>query len=177
MWFCHSSDDNFANYMKTIKPFNGLDFPLWKEKVISTLEFLELDYVLREVRSAPPTSAIENYDEKMYEYHFKLEKWEEDNKLAKKIIKRSISDSIRGAFRDDDDMDANGLLYFIELSYKRVCVNYLVRKFMTSRHQGQNGLGRLINMMWDIANELKFLGFKIDDLFVEQFIRESLRDP
>ena len=133
--------------------------------------------MLREVRPAPPTSAIENYDEKMYAYHFKLENWEEDNKLAKKIIKWSISDGIRGAFRDDDDMDVDGLLYFIEISYKRVCINYLIRKLTTSRHQGQNGLGRHINMMWDIANELKAFGFKISDSFVEQFIRESLRDP
>ena len=163
--------------MKTIKPFNGLDFPLWKDKVISILKFLQLDYVLREVTPVPPSSAVENLDEKMYEYHFKLEQWEKDNKLAKKIMKRSISDCIRGAFRDDDDMDANGLLYVIELSYKSVCVNYLLRKFMTSRHQGQIGLGRHIYMMWDIANELKAFGLKISDSFVEQFIRESLRDP
>ena len=171
------SDDNFANYMKTIKPFNGLDFPLWKDKVISILKFLQLDYVLNEVTPVPPSSAIEKLDEKMYEYHFKLEKWEKDNKLAKKIIKRLISDCIGGTFRDDDDMDANGLLYVIELSYKSVCVNYLLRIFMTSRHQGQNGLGRHINMMRDVANELKSLGLKIDDLFIEHFIRGSFTDP
>jgi len=82
--------------MKAIKQFNGIDFPLWKKMIEGILEFLKLDYVLYTVKPFPPTSGIEDYDEKMYEYHFKLEQWEKDNKLAKRIIKRSISDGIRG---------------------------------------------------------------------------------
>ena len=84
--------------MKDIKQFNGIDFPLWRKMIQGILEFLELDYVLYTVKPFPPTSGIEDYDEKMYEYHFKLEQWEKDNKLAKRIIKRSISDGIRGVF-------------------------------------------------------------------------------
>ena len=92
--------------MKAIKQFNGIDFPLWKKMTGGILEFLELDYVLYKffkkdyvlytVKQFPPTSGIEDYDQKMYEYHFKLEQWEKDNKVAKGIIKRSISDGIRG---------------------------------------------------------------------------------
>jgi len=93
-----NSRDSDASYMKAIKQFNGIDFPLWKKMIEGILEFLELDYVLYTVKPFPPTSGIENYDEKMYEYHFKLEQWEKDNKLAKRIIKRSISDGIRGVF-------------------------------------------------------------------------------
>ncbi|KAG2604973.1 hypothetical protein PVAP13_4NG124719 [Panicum virgatum] len=83
-----NSRDSDASYMKAIKQFNGIDFPLWKKMIEGILEFLELDYVLYTVKPFPP----------IYEYHFKLEQWEKDNKLAKRIIKRSISDGIRGVF-------------------------------------------------------------------------------
>ena len=50
--------------MKDIKQFNGIDFPLWKKIIEGILEFLELDYVLYTVKLFPPTSGIEDYDEK-----------------------------------------------------------------------------------------------------------------
>ena len=123
--------------MKAIKQFNGIDFPLWKKMTGGILEFLELDYVLYKffkkdyvlytVKQFPPTSGIEDYDEKMYEYHFKLEQWEKDNKLAKRIIRHSISDGIRGVFDDEEDKTACGFLYLIEMSHRQVCVSYLIK--------------------------------------------------
>ncbi|TVU21855.1 hypothetical protein EJB05_31525, partial [Eragrostis curvula] len=67
----------------TAKPFNGIDFLSWKEKVQDILKSLELDYVLHTVKPFPPTSGLKDYDEKMHEYHSKLEKWKKDNKFAK----------------------------------------------------------------------------------------------
>ena len=75
--------------MKAIKQFNCIDFPLWKKMIEGILEFLKLDYVLYTVKPFPSTSVIEDYYQKMYEYHFKLEQWEKDNMVAKGIIKRS----------------------------------------------------------------------------------------
>ncbi|TVU37316.1 hypothetical protein EJB05_10625, partial [Eragrostis curvula] len=59
------------SHMKNIKPFNGIDFPLWKEKVQDILKSLELDYVLHKDKPLPSSSDIEKYDEKMHEYQFK----------------------------------------------------------------------------------------------------------
>ncbi|TVU02757.1 hypothetical protein EJB05_51726, partial [Eragrostis curvula] len=155
------------SHMKNIKPFNGIDFPLWKEKVQDILKFLELDYVLHTVKPLPSSSSIEiyaeDYAEKMYEYQFKLEIWERDNKLAKKIIMRSISACIRGEFYRYEDTTASGLLYLIELDHKRVCTKFLIKRLTTSRYDGHSGLARHICNICDIAYELKSFGMDISD--------------
>ncbi|TVU24153.1 hypothetical protein EJB05_26554 [Eragrostis curvula] len=115
-----ASSELAESHMKNIKPFNGIDFPLWKEKVQDILKSLELDYVLHKDKPLPLSSDIEEYDEKMHEYQFKLEKWEKDNKFAKRIIKRSISKGIREEFHDNEDTTASELFFLIELEHKRV---------------------------------------------------------
>ena len=170
------SADSFENYMKTIKPFNGTDYPIWKEKVQDILKFLGLDYVLNETKPIAPTPGTEDLDEKMYEYHFKLEAWEKSDKLAKKIIKLLISDGIRGAFKDDEDMSAMAFFYMIELSHRKVCVNYLIKRLTTTHYDGQSGFVKHISTMWDIAYELKAFGLTLPDSTVEGFIKESLKD-
>ena len=163
--------------MKDIKQFNGIDFPLWRKMIEGILEFLELDYVLYTVKPLPPTSGIENYDEKMYEYHFKLEQWEKDNKLAKRIIKRSISDGIRGVFDDDEDKTACVFLYLIEMSHRQVCVSYLIKRLITSRYNGHGGLAKHIHYMLDIVYEIKDFGINLSNSCVEHYINQSIRDP
>ena len=163
--------------MKPIKQFNGIDFPLWKKMTGGILEFLELDYVLYTVKPFPPTSSIEDYDEKMYEYHFKLEQWEKDNKLAKRIIKRSISDGIRGVFDDEEDKTACSFLYLIEMSRRQVCVSYLINRLTTARYNGHSGLAKHIHYMLDIAYEIKVFGIDLSDSCVEHYINQSIRDP
>ena len=163
--------------MKAIKQFNGIDFPLWKKMIEGILEFLKLDYVLYTVKPFPPTSGIEDYDEKMYEYHFKLEQWEKDNKLAKRIIKHSISDGIRGVFDDEEDKTACGFLYLIEMSHRQVCVSYLTKRLTTSCYNGHGGLAKHIHHMLNIAYEIKVLGINLSDSCVEHYINQSIRDP
>jgi len=163
--------------MKAIKQFNGIDFPLWKKMIEGILEFLELDYVLYTVKPFPPTSGIEGNDEKMYEYHFKLEQWEKDNKVAKGIIKRSISDGIRGVFDDDEDKTACGFLYLIEMSHRQVCLSYLIKRLTTSRYNGHGGLAKHIYYMLDITYEIKVFEINLSDSCVEHYINQSIRDP
>ena len=151
--------------------------PLWKKMIEGILEFLELDYVLYTVKSFPPSSGIEDYDENMYEYHFKLEQWEKDNKLAKRIIKCSISDGIRGVFDDEEDKTACSFLYLIEMSHRQVCVSYLINRLTTSRYNGHGGLAKHIHHMLDIAYEIKVLGINLSDSCVEHYINQSTRDP
>ena len=162
--------------MKAIKQFNGIDFPLWKKMIEGILEFLELDYVLYTVKPFPPTSGVEDYDEKMYEYHFKLEQWEKVNMFAKRIIKRSISDGIRGVFDDDEDKTACSFLYLIEMSHRQVYVSYLINRLTTSRYNGHGGLAKHIHYMLDIAYEIKVFGINLSDSCVEHYINQSIRD-
>ena len=54
------------------------------------LKELDLDYALNEEKPhAPPI--YEYYDERMKEYIPKLEKWEKSNRIAKMIIRYSLS--------------------------------------------------------------------------------------
>ncbi|TVU17457.1 hypothetical protein EJB05_33495, partial [Eragrostis curvula] len=128
------------SHMKNIKPFNGIDFPLWKEKVQDILKSLELDYVLHKDKPLPSSPDIEKYDEKMHEYQFKLEKWEKDNKFAKTIIKRSISEGIKGEFDDNEDTTASELFFLIELEHKRVSTRFLFARLTTLRYDGYSGI-------------------------------------
>ncbi|KAL6662065.1 hypothetical protein ACP70R_001449 [Stipagrostis hirtigluma subsp. patula] len=159
-----------------LRPFNGTDFPTWKAKVQDVLSFLKLDYVLHEAAPVAPIAGIMDYDEKMYEYHFKLEEWEKSNKLAKKIIKRSISVEIREAFPDDEDKTAKEFLELTEQKYKEVCVNFLIKRLTTSRYDENSGLGNHIRYMWDIVYELKAFGISVSDTCAEYCIMESVRD-
>ncbi|TVU21933.1 hypothetical protein EJB05_31604, partial [Eragrostis curvula] len=140
--------------MKNIKPFNGIDFPLWKEKVQDILKSLELDYVLHKDKPLPSSPDIEKYDEKMHEYQFTLEKWEKDNKFAKRIIKRSISEGIKGEFDDNEDTTASELFFLIELEHKRVSTRFLFTRLTTLRYDGYSGIVKHIRSMYDIAYEL-----------------------
>ncbi|TVU03420.1 hypothetical protein EJB05_51046, partial [Eragrostis curvula] len=97
------------SHMKNIKPFNGIDFPLWKEKVQDILKSLELDY-------------------------------EKDNKFAKRIIKRSISEGIKGEFDDNEDTTASELFFLIELEHKRVSTWFLFTRLTTLRYDGYSGI-------------------------------------
>ncbi|TVU13251.1 hypothetical protein EJB05_40787, partial [Eragrostis curvula] len=165
--------------MKTIKPFIGIDFLLWKEKMQDILKFLALDYVLHKVKPFPLTSCIEDYiedyTEKMYEYHLKLEKWKNDNKFAKRIIKRSISEGIRGEFDDNEDTTASEFFHLIELRHRHVCTSFLIKRLTTSRYDGHSGLAKHIRSICDIASELKSFGMDISDLYLEHCISESMK--
>ena len=163
--------------MKAFKQFNGIDFPLWKKMIEGILEFLELDYVLYTVKPFSPTSGIEDYDEKIYEYRFKLELREKDNKLAKRIIKCSISDGIRGVFDDEEDKTTCSFLYLIEMSHIQVCVSYLINRLTTTRYNGHGGLAKHIHYMLDIAYEIEVFGINLSDSCVEHYINQSIRDP
>ncbi|TVU26667.1 hypothetical protein EJB05_29222, partial [Eragrostis curvula] len=143
------------SHMKNIKPFNDIDFPLWKEMVQDILKSLELDYVLHKDKPLPFSSDIEKYDEKMHEYQFKLEKWEKDNKFAKRIIKRSISEGIKGEFDDNEDTTASELFFLIELEHKRVSTRFLFTRLTTLRYDGYSGIVKYIRSMYDIAYELR----------------------
>ncbi|TVU37325.1 hypothetical protein EJB05_10634 [Eragrostis curvula] len=130
------------SHMKNIKPFNGIDFPLWKEKVQDILKSLELDYVLHKDKPLPSSSEIEKYDEKMHEYQFK-------------VIKRSISEGIKGEFDDNEDTTASELFFLIELEHKRVSTRFLFTRLTTLRYDGYSGIVKHIRSMYDIAYELR----------------------
>ncbi|TVU02934.1 hypothetical protein EJB05_51542, partial [Eragrostis curvula] len=165
------------SHMKNIKPFNGNDFPSWKGKVQDILKFLELDYVLHKDKPLPSSSDIEKYDEKMHEYQFKLEKWEKDNKFAKRIINRSISEGIKGEFDDNEDTTVSELFFLIELEHKRVSTRFLFTRLTTLRYDGYSGIVKHIRSMYDIAYELRSFGIELSDSFLEHCVETSLVNP
>ncbi|TVU18653.1 hypothetical protein EJB05_34762, partial [Eragrostis curvula] len=165
------------SHMKNIKPFNGIDFPLWKEKVQDILKSLELDYVLHKDKPLPSSPDIEKYDEKMHEYQFKLEKWEKDNKFAKRIIKRSISEGIKGEFDDNEDTTASELFFLIELEHKRISTRFLFTRLTTLRYDRYSGIVKHIRSMYDIAYELRSFGIELSDSFLEHCVETSLVNP
>jgi hypothetical protein len=81
-----------TDYLNTIEPFSGTNFPSWKEKVHVILNILEYDSVLREARLVVSTAP--NVD------NSHVDKWDRHNRMADMIIKQSISIAIRGAIPD-----------------------------------------------------------------------------
>ena len=67
------------------------------------LKELDLDYALNEEKPHAPSPIYEYYAERMNEYIPKLEKWEKSDRIAKMMIRYSISFDMRSFFPTKKD--------------------------------------------------------------------------
>jgi len=85
---------------------NWTNFPLWKGEVQPALLILSCDHAIR--KSAPTLPTTEgDYDNAFYWRVKKFESdtymWERSNSLSLKIMKKRISDDVRGVIPDTDN--------------------------------------------------------------------------
>ena len=70
---------------------NGTNFKDWKENILIVLSCMDLDLALRIEQPTSFTDASSPNDRKNFE------KWDRSNRMSLIIIKRSISEAVRGA--------------------------------------------------------------------------------
>ncbi|OIT04688.1 hypothetical protein A4A49_65218, partial [Nicotiana attenuata] len=81
--------------LNSIETLTNSNYKKWKQDVEIVLGLMVLDFALIEQKPAEPTTTS-TADEKA-----KYEKWMKANKLSLMIMKRSISDPIKGAIKDN----------------------------------------------------------------------------
>uniref|UniRef100_A0A1U7XG09 Uncharacterized protein LOC104236374 n=1 Tax=Nicotiana sylvestris TaxID=4096 RepID=A0A1U7XG09_NICSY len=81
--------------LNSIETLTSSKYKKWKQDVEIVLGLMDLDFALIEQKPADPT-ATNTADEKA-----KYEKWMKANKLNLMIMKRSISDHIKDAIKDN----------------------------------------------------------------------------
>jgi hypothetical protein len=95
----------------------------------------DLDYTLHELKPHAP-SIYDYYTERMKEYTPKLEIWEKPDRIAKMIIRYSISFDMRSFFpteQDNRELSAKELHNSIRAHFKKV---FLVDKLLSSCYDG-----------------------------------------
>ncbi|KAJ1262382.1 hypothetical protein BS78_09G103400 [Paspalum vaginatum] len=148
---------NFACYLNTIEPLSSTNYPIWNEKVQAVLKVLDLDYALHEDKPITPFPIYDNYVDMLREYMANSEKWEKSNRLAKNIIKHSISAGLRGAFPNmvnNKELTAKEFHNSIGMHFHKI---FLVAELIYSRYDGQSGLSEHVKCMFNMAIELNEL--------------------
>ena len=82
--YCYYSTFSISANVKNIPMLNDTNFKKWKEHVMIVLEFMDLDYALREDRLANLTDASTT------EQRAAMEKWERSNRMSLMIMKHPI---------------------------------------------------------------------------------------
>ena len=94
---------NYVDYISTIEPPSCTNFPICYNQVHAILKVLNLDYALNEEKPHAPSPIYDYYIERMKEYTPKLEKWEKSDRIAKMMIRYSISFDMRSFFPTKKD--------------------------------------------------------------------------
>ncbi|OIT19379.1 hypothetical protein A4A49_41492 [Nicotiana attenuata] len=104
--------------LNSIETLTSSNYKKWKQDVEIVLGLMDLDFALTEHKPAEPTTTS-TADEKA-----KYEKWMKANKLSLTIMKRFISDHIKGAIKDNgnakDFLSAIGWK-FLESDKAEIC--------------------------------------------------------
>ncbi|KAB2594970.1 hypothetical protein D8674_030420 [Pyrus ussuriensis x Pyrus communis] len=133
------------------------------------LGLMDYDHALRE--DEPPTVAANNTAEQ----RLKSEKWEKSNRMALMVMKRSISEVVRGGIPSCDKakafLEAVGAKF--KMSKKEGTTN-LMTTLTSQKFDGKTSVREHILKMVEDAAKLKDLEVPIDDSFVVHMSLSSL---
>ncbi|CAN6713433.1 unnamed protein product [Malus baccata var. baccata] len=82
--------------LSSIEPLSGENYKKWREDVEIVLGLMDLDLALREDEPAPLI------DDSTPDQKMKFGKWEKVNRMALMVMKRTMSDTVRGGFTTCD---------------------------------------------------------------------------
>jgi len=142
--------------------------------VHAILKELDLDYALNEEKPHAPSPIYDYYIERMKEYTPKLEKWEKSDRIAKMMIRYSISFDMRSFFpteKDNTELSAKELHNSIKAHFRKV---FLFDNLINSHYDGISGLGNHVKSLFDMAYELKALGLHVSDEFMVNCLMSSM---
>ncbi|KAF5458961.1 hypothetical protein F2P56_022953 [Juglans regia] len=152
-----------------ISILNGDNFSDWKENVLSTLGFMNLDLALRVDEPPIPTESSSLVDKSTYE------RWEQSNRLSLMLIKSHMSKSIRGSIPDCDKVkDCIKAIEEQFVSSDKALASTLMNKLSVIKHGKSRSMHEHIMEIRDIAAKLRSFEIEISDSFLVHFILNSL---
>ncbi|CAN6688327.1 unnamed protein product [Malus baccata var. baccata] len=157
--------------LNTVKPFTGINYKKWKQDLEIVLGVMDWDLTLR--TEEPPMST----DGSTSSQRSKYEKWQKSNRISLMIIKRSMTNVVRGGF--PDATNAKDFLASIKEKYKespKTEIGNLMNSLTTMRYDGIESVREYILKMMDVAGKLRALEVPISKTFLVHVIMNSLPD-
>ena len=153
---------NYADYISKIEPLSYINFSTWNNQVHAILKGLDLDYALNTEKAHAASPIYEYYADRIKEYIPKLEKWEKSDRIAKMIIRCSLSVNMMRRFlsngKNNEGLSTKELHNSIKAHFRKV---FRFDKLINSRYDGISGLGNHVKSLFDMAYELKALGLDV----------------
>ncbi|XP_028965152.1 uncharacterized protein [Malus domestica] len=121
--------------LNTVEPLTGVNYRKWKQDLEIVLGVMDWDLALR--TEEPPALT----DDSTANQKSKYEKWHKSNRIALLIIKRSMTDVVRGGF--PDEANAKDFLKSIEAKYRespKTETGNLMNALTTMRYDGVQSL-------------------------------------
>ena len=105
----------------------------------------------------------------------KLEKWEKSDNVAKMIIRCSLSVNMMRRFLSNENntegLSAKELHNSIKAHFRKV---FLFDNLLNSRYDGISGMGNHVNILFDMAYELKALRLDVSNEFRVNCLMSSM---
>ncbi|CAL9011085.1 unnamed protein product, partial [Prunus brigantina] len=152
----------------SIQTLTGSNYKKWREDLEIALGLLDYEMVLTE--EAPATPAADA----SVETRTKFAKWTKANKMTILIMRRSISEEVKGSITESENAKA-----FIEAiaenfqSSKKAEIGTVMSKLTDLKYNGEGCIRTHILNMVEIGNKLKALTVTIDEAMMEE---QSIRN-
>ncbi|KAM1502254.1 hypothetical protein ACFXTO_027626 [Malus domestica] len=157
------------NVVNTVQTLSGTNYKKWKQDLEICLGLMDLDIATREV-SPPEPAADATIDVKA-----KYEKWQKANRIALLVIKKSMSDTVRGGIPESEN--AKEFLASIDEKFKesdKAETGNLMNELMTKRYNGIGCVREHILELLDIGARLNALKVPMSDPFLVHVALNSL---
>ncbi|KAM5562975.1 hypothetical protein ABKV19_017926 [Rosa sericea] len=136
---------NFALSLNQIETLNGSNFKKWKQDVELQLGLADFDHVLKE---DPPAELTPQCSKEVRD---KYNQWHRHNRLSLVIMKKSISEAVRGGIGDTE--------------YAREYMKNIEDKFkLSEKAETGNLMGSLVNSKFDGIGSIKEYIMKCIDI-------------
>ncbi|KAM1649269.1 hypothetical protein ACFX14_010564 [Malus domestica] len=157
--------------LNTVEPLTGVNYKKWRQDLEIVLGVMDMDLALR--TEEPPLPA----DGSTSSQRSKYEKWEKSNRISLMIIKRTMTNAVRGGF--PEATNAKKFMQSIEEKYKeseKTETGNLMNALTTIRYDGEGSVREYILRVIDIAGKLQRLEVPISETFLVHVIMNSLPD-
>ena len=152
-----------------IETLNGSNFKRWKQDIELCLGFFDYEHVLHEDPPAEPTPQASKEEKN------KVQTWHKHNRMALVIMKRSMSEAVKGGI--PDAVFARDFYNNIQEKYKvsdKAETGNLMSSLTTMKFDGIGSIREYIMKGIECAAKLKNLGVNIDDAFLVHLVLNSL---
>ncbi|XP_024198820.1 uncharacterized protein LOC112202132 [Rosa chinensis] len=153
----------------SVEPLSGSNFKKWKEDIIISLGLADLDIALRTPKPESAHATGTNQRRAAYE------KWERSNRLSLLVMKRSMTEAVRGSIEDCeyavDYLDAIGKK---DKESKKAEGVALLSKFNSSQHDGNGNIREYIMGVLELGAKLNSLDFGISKKVMVAHILNTL---